>query len=378
MKRFFVIFLMFALGLTVLAGAEKSAKDLSKEAKKILKEADKLREKKSFDEALAKYEEVINMEPDFALPYFFKGAILNYQKKVKEAIDSYEKGLQLMPGNKQAQLDYLQLLLDYAQGLMQEGDLEEANNIYLKALKIQNLEKTQVKLYRSLIYQVADNYSRLSNFDAALQYLDQLLQIPNLEKENNDLFVNAHLVYGVIYSGKEEIAKSNDYLQKFLQLINNDKYSPYYPFAIYYIGANSYSVLDKEIQEFNKKIQKINEEIDALSNDTKIKEPEKKKKEKEIADRMAELKKAKKEQALKHKEIETYLKEAIELQPQIEQAYVYLGNFYFYCEDFDNAIKYYQLLINNFPSSSDIGQYKKFLEIIKKSQERSLQAASKK
>ena len=46
-----------------------------------------------------------------------------------------------------------------------------------------------------------------------------------------------------------------------------------------------------------------------------------------------------------------------------------LGNYYFFCQDFDNALKAYNDLIAKFPASPEIANYKAFLQSIDKERE---------
>ena len=66
------------------------------------------------------------------------------------------------------------------------------------------------------------------------------------------------------------------------------------------------------------------------------------------------------------KEIAGYLSRAIQLQSDLELAYMHLGNYYYYADDLDNAIVTYQKLVDKFPASQDIATYKQFVEDIKK------------
>jgi hypothetical protein len=43
-----------------------------------------------------------------------------------------------------------------------------------------------------------------------------------------------------------------------------------------------------------------------------------------------------------------------------------LGNYYFLCQDYENAMQAYRTLIEKFPDSQDINTYKKFLGDIEK------------
>ena len=65
-------------------------------------------------------------------------------------------------------------------------------------------------------------------------------------------------------------------------------------------------------------------------------------------------------------EIEKYLTKAIELKPDLEQAFVIIGNYYYLCQDINNALKTYLTLVEKFPNSKDISTYNSFIEILKK------------
>jgi tetratricopeptide (TPR) repeat protein len=72
------------------------------------------------------------------------------------------------------------------------------------------------------------------------------------------------------------------------------------------------------------------------------------------------------ELAKKTKDIEPYLKKAIEIKPDIEDACKYLGNYYMRCQNKEEALKIYKLLVEKFPNSPQLSTYKKIVEDIEK------------
>ena len=67
--------------------------------------------------------------------------------------------------------------------------------------------------------------------------------------------------------------------------------------------------------------------------------------------------------------IQPNLAKAIELKPDLEDAFIDLGNYFFYCQDFDNSLKTYNDLITKFPTSPSIITYKSFMQNIEKERE---------
>jgi tetratricopeptide (TPR) repeat protein len=144
---------------------------------------------------------------------------------------------------------------------------------------------------------------------------------------------------GVVNSQLKEFQISTEYLLKYLELTMANPSDPFAPIANFLIGSNNFELLEKEVAP--------------IKSD---------KEEKQKATKIAAL-------AKKHENIHAYLEKAIQLKPDLEPAYMQLGNYYYYCQDLEKAIRTYQALIEKFPTSPDTESYKKFLEGIEKQKE---------
>jgi tetratricopeptide (TPR) repeat protein len=141
---------------------------------------------------------------------------------------------------------------------------------------------------------------------------------------------------GVINNQLKEFPTSTQYLLKYLELTVANPSDPFAPIANFLIGSNNFQLLEKEVAP--------------IKND-----PE----EKQKATKIAAV-------AKKHENIQSYLAKAIQLKPELEPAYMQLGNYYYYCQDLEKAIRTYKTLIEKFTASPDIASYKKFLQGIEK------------
>ena len=143
---------------------------------------------------------------------------------------------------------------------------------------------------------------------------------------------------GLNYSRLNQPEQANPYLEKFIAGPQNETTTPWLPLSYYMLANNNYLILDKQIARI-----KEDKTGDALAK----------------FDLIAVAAKA-------NTGIQPNLVKTIELKPDIEDAFVKLGNYYFFCQDFDNALKTYNDLIAKFPTSPDLASYKSFMQNIEK------------
>jgi len=229
---------------------------------------------------------------------------------------------------------YMDALYNLGNGYGMLKNLTKSNEYFQKVLDIPGIGASDKKIVLQLLYKIGLNYYQLQKSKESYECFEKMILLPDAETENQQLFVTAHYLAGLNASLAAELKKSNDYLIKFLAQPTASE--QLLPLANFLIGTNMMTELD--------------EAVDAVKKDA---EKDKKK-------RIAEL-------ASKSADIETYLNKALELKPDLEPAYMHLGNFYYYSGDDAKAISKYEELIEKYPTSPDVDGYKRFLEDIKKS-----------
>jgi tetratricopeptide (TPR) repeat protein len=139
---------------------------------------------------------------------------------------------------------------------------------------------------------------------------------------------------GLNSSFTSDFQTTTESLTKFLELAkDSSEHAQFLPLGNLLLGSNQMTQLQKEVEKIEKGKDKL-KKITAL--------------------------------AKSKPEIETYLTKAIELQPNLEPAYMHLGNYYYYCSELEKSIETYNKLIEKFPNSPDLNQYKRFLNDISK------------
>ena len=149
----------------------------------------------------------------------------------------------------------------------------------------------------------------------------------------------ANYISGINNSTLNNYKKSNELLQKFIDLTATDQTNKYVTFAKYIKASNDFTILKPLVTEIRKSTNRKN----IKDNNKKIEEL-----------------------VGKYGEIEKNLKEVIEKSPNLEDAYVILGNYYYLKDDKTNCIELYKKLIEKFPTSRDIDIYKGFLKGLEK------------
>jgi superkiller protein 3 len=95
-----------------------------------ISQGDKLSDQKKLDEAIASYQKAIQLQPDDAYGYTSLAHSLRKQGKLDEAIAAYQKAIQLRP-------NYVYYYIFLGDGLREQGKLDEAIAAYQKAIHIQ-------------------------------------------------------------------------------------------------------------------------------------------------------------------------------------------------------------------------------------------------
>jgi len=336
----FIIITIFMLSLFTASISGKDAIKIPKKVLKLEKKADKAKNKKDFDKAIELYKNAIEIFPDYSKVHYKLASIYAFNKKYPEAIKELKIAKKLDNSDINTIKALSDTMLKYGNNLLKSRKLKEANNVYIDMLGIDGFAKLFPKLQNKMIYRIGLNYFSLKDLKNSEKYLSRFLNIENAENDYPEIFPMANYISGINNSTLKNYELSNKLLKKYIALKSDDPANRYISFARYIIASNDFSVLKPMVTKIKK-----------TTNQKNIKEN--KKKIKVLAE--------------KYIEIETNLKKVIEKAPQIEDAYVILGNYYYLKNDTTNCIKIYKTLIEKFPSSKDIDIYKEFLKGIKKS-----------
>lgn len=341
-KKMIQTALCLCLGLAMILGAvEKLPKPQGKDALKKMAKAEKAIQKKDFDAAMALYNEVIALEPNYAPVYFTTAQLMRAREDYASALVNYEKALAISPDLTMALSEYIRTLLILSQKANDGRDLPKAGMYYEKILNTKNIEITHPKELQYAAYQLGFNAYNQQDFKKSILAFERFLAIPEIEKNAANNSVLATYMLGLNYSRLDQPEQANPYLEKFIAAPQNETTTPWLPLSYYMLAKNNTIPLTKQIAQI-----KAEKSADPLA----------------MFDLIATAAKA-------CTGIQPNLVKTIELKPDIEDAFVDLGNYFFYCQDFDNALKTYNELIAKFPTSPSLPAYKTFMQNIEKERE---------
>ena len=341
-----------------------------------MKKGNKYAGKDQLDKAFESYNKVLELSTEYAPVYFEMARLYEKQQKFDMAIENLEKSLKIQPDSTPAINMLTKILIGMGEQLASRKQVKKSNQYFLKVLEIPGINNTANEQLNHAIFQLGFNYSRLNNPAKSNEYLLKLLAFPGLETSDKDKFVKASYKIGANYFNLKEFEKagetlskvikidglktgflqiyalshflaglnasqlknykeSNEYLIEYLDVTQNNPSDPYRAAVNYALGTNNYELLQKGVA--------------VIKNDKK----------KDMRKRIAQL-------AKESKNIQPYIAKAIELNPNLEPAYMVLGNYYFLCQDYENAMQTYRTLIEKFHESQEINTYKSFLKDIEK------------
>jgi len=343
MKRKMIsLVLTLCLGLTLTLGAvDEFAKPQSKDALKKMKKADKAIKDKDYDAALALYSEIVQLEPNYAPAYFTTAQILRIKEAFDLALTNYEKALAISPDFAVALNEYVRTLMSLSRKAIDAQDLQKAAFYDEKILNTKDIETTHPQELQQIAYQMGSIRYTQNEFDKSIVAFQRFLAIPEIEKKAPSNCALANYMLGMNFSRLDQPVQANPYLEKFISGPQDAMTTPWLPLAYFLLANNHYLTLDKQVIKI-----KEDKTIDALT----------------MFNRIADAAKA-------STGVQPNFAKAIELKPDLEDAYVMLGNYYFFCQDFDNAQAIYNDLIAKFPASPAIANYKAFLPSIDKERE---------
>jgi len=346
------------------AAQGKNEQEMTKQSRQLMSKADKAMKNKEYDSALSLFQQVIDAQPELALAHMGKGVALRIQEKFEEAVQSFEKAIELKPDYQQAKQALAETLIFAGNKFGTEKQLEKANAHYLKWLELQGINKDP-KVEVQVHYTMGVNYLNLKDAVKSAETFQKLINQPNLQKDFSQIYAVSHYMLGLGLGQMNKYEEAQENLIKYLELSQSDPANPFAPLANYMIGSSAYLALDEEVEKINTEIRGLNGELEKINNDSKIKDEDKIKSAKPVQDKIAEAQKRKAGLAVeKTGRIVPYLTKAIEGRADLEDAYVKLGNFYYLCEDWSGALKIYQTIMEKFPSSPDRSTYEKFMKTI--------------
>ncbi|MCL2480694.1 MAG: tetratricopeptide repeat protein [Spirochaetaceae bacterium] len=280
---------------------------------------------KEYDEAEDILKRLIAENPDKENLYLTLGNIYLFKNKKQQAMDTYEKAMQIAPENPDI---YCNIGLVYKQ----QGDMDEATSYLQKAL---SLAKDRADIY----YNLGNIYKQLKNYTEAEKIF---LEAIKLQPE----FVQVYNNLGSLYIEKGEFAQAEEIINKGLAIDEN------HPRLLYNLGVvkdlqgkseeaigfykhsivtqplwvdslNNLGIAYHKSNKHGKAIKTFNNALDVEPNNPVLKN--------NIA--------ATYESVGEEKKAKEYYKEAISQNPEYIKASLNLSALYRETGDFDNALK---------------------------------------
>ncbi|MEN8153765.1 MAG: tetratricopeptide repeat protein [Acidobacteriota bacterium] len=332
-----IVVFIFSITVVNAFGAEKNV--VPKKVLKLEKKGDKALKKKDYDKALEYFKQANEIYPEYDKVHYKIASIYAFQKNYNEAIKELKTALKLNKDDVKIKKAYAETLIRAGQKLMKEKKLKEANALFIDIVNIPGYSEVEPKLINEMLYRIGFNYFSLKELKNANEYLLKFVNSSTSKTDFPKFYSMATYLIGINYSQLNDTDSANKYLESYIELNKENPEDRYVPFAKYIIGTNKFKVLEEKVNEIrkgsNKKnLKKIKQKIVKLATDSKG--------------------------------IEDNLLFSIEKNPKLEGAFVMLGNFYYLKNDLTNSMKYYNLLIEKFPGSSDIEIYKVFLKDLKR------------
>ena len=183
-----------------------------------------------FKNALQTYNKVIQLKPDYAEAYFNRGVVFQELGKLQKAVDSYNQAIKL-------KLDYAQAFNNLGLALQALGEHNKAVNSYNKAIKFKS-DYTAAYFNRGVVFH------ELGKFQKAVDSYNQAIK---LKPDYVQAFNNLGLAF-------QELGKLNKAINSYDQAI---AIKPDY-FEAYYNQGITLEVLgkiDESIKNYTKAIQ---------------------------------------------------------------------------------------------------------------------------
>lgn len=334
----------FVAGAGLIA-EEKLPKPATKEALKLMQKAEKLVKDKDFDGALAAYAEVQKLEPNYAPGYLLAAQASRMKQDDEGALALMEKAVLADPAFTRSVDIYAGLLMEKARQAGAQGKPDAAVPYFGRIVAIPNIATTHKALYLDGLFNMGVSAFQSRQFDASVGAFTKLLAAPDAATAAKSNFTLAHYMMGFNLSLLEKPAEANEYLRKYVELVAGDAANTFAPVADYMIAKNEYALLDKAVA----KVRADKEEKDVLG-------------------RVKAL-------STEYANIPELLGKAIAARPDLEDAYLVLGNYHYLSGNLDQAISTYKTLLEKCPASPSKAEYEAFL---KKLEEEKAKAAEPK
>jgi len=366
----FIVIVMILVSQLAMGAAE-----VPKKAEKLVKKAGEAFQKQKYDDALAAYNEAVQLAPEYAAAYIGLGQLQLARKNFPEAVKNLEKAVELDPESADAKKLYVGALFQSGSQAFGQRQFEQSNGYFLKLMAIPGIDQLNPNIYQQSLFQLGTNYFMLRQNEESNKYYVKLSEVPGFESGDKKLFIQTKYQIGANYAALRKYKEAAEAFAKLLELpVMETEFHTLYLSALYMLGLNSnftgdFKTTSESLTKFLELAKDSTEHVQFLplanlllgtSEMTQLQQAVGKiENGKDKLIKIAEVAKTK-------PEIETYLTKAIELNPGLEPAYMHLGNYYYYCNEVQKSIETYNQLIEKFPGSPDIDQYKKFLTDISK------------
>ncbi len=326
-----------AVVILVAAGAmlraeDKLPKPATKEAAKLMDKANKAVNAKDLDGALALYAEVQKLEPSYA-PAFMTAALVYRMKQDEENTLAYlEKAVQANPEFARAVEIYAQMLSEKGRQMSSQGKPDASLPYFTRMAAIPGLEKSHKPLYIDGLFNMGISAFQARKFDTSVEAFTKLMAVPDIAVASKPSFLLAHYMLGFNLSLLDKPEEANGYLRKYVELVAAEPGANFAAVADYMIAKNEYALLDKKVAVLRA--------------------------DKEATDVIAKVK----AMTAEYTNIPELLGKAIAAKPDLEDAYLVLGNYYYLSGDLDLAIASYKNLLEKFPGSTNKTEYEAFLK----------------
>lgn len=372
-------YVLLVLALFLIQGVLINAADEPpKKVAKLIKKAEKALKKQELDKALESYNKAKELAPEYGPIYQGIARVQVAQKMYDEAVANMENAIKYDSENAQLKEQVAKTFLQLAKQAMGQRDFKKANDYFIRITKIPAIETLDPKLYPEVLFHLGTNYATMRKNKESNDYLNKILAISGIETADEKLVFQVYYKIGLNHYNNKKFVDANTYFEKLINMANAQTIDPkFYATTHYLVGLNSSQLKDykKSTQFLNKFIELNKDETIANpqlsplahfligTNEMTLLDTEVQKirddKEKKKKERIATL-------AKQHESIITHLTTALTAKPELEPAYMHMGNFYYYSGDKAKAIEMYKKLIEKFPVSPDIATYKQFLSDLEK------------
>jgi tetratricopeptide (TPR) repeat protein len=315
-----------------LGAQEKIPKPATKEAAKLMDKAQKAVNAKDLDGAVALYAEVQKLEPAYAPAFVAAGMVYRMKQDDENALSSLEKAVQANPEYARGVEAYSQLLSEKGRQMSAQGKPVEAVAYFSRLVAIPGLEKTRKPVFIDGVFNMGISAFQARKFDVSVEAFTKLMAIPDVAVAAKPSFVLAHYMIGFNLSLLDKPEEANGYLRKYVELVGAEPANNFAPVAGYMIAKNEYALLEKGVA----KLRADKEETDVKA---KVKA-----------------------MAAGYANIPELLGKAIAAKPDLEDAYLVLGNYQYLAGDLDQAIATYKTLLEKFAGSASKADYETFLK----------------